>query len=248
MPYWYTGLHQPVMAASSPQGPWCAPAGISASTDHTSTIDSAACSDMQAWGTGSHPPGGFLNFLSSTTNPAQAASNGSASQSINVGDEDNEGDGVRTEKRLLWTKEEDLRLVSAWLNNSNDPIGSNYKKNDQYWKGVAAVYNSTTPKNRVRLAKQIKDRFGRIKKRVAWFCAAWKEANALWASGESDVDLINRALQTYEEDHKTDGPFMFKHCWDVLRKEPKWDAYLLRLDESEPDKRKFTEDEDDSRR
>jgi hypothetical protein len=65
----------------------------------------------------------------------------------------------------------------------------------------------------------------------------------LWASGESDVDLMNRAMQTYEEDHKTDGPFIFKHCWDVLRKEPKWDVYLLRLDE--PDhKRKLSDDED----
>lgn len=182
-----------------------------------------------------------MNFLK---NPAQAASNASASLHINVDDVEDGSDCARTEKRLLWTKEEDLRLVSAWLNNSNDPIGSNYKKNDQYWNGVAAVYNSTTPKNRARLAKQIKNRFGRIKKRVTWFCAAWKEANALWASGESDVNLMDRAMQTYEAEHKTDGPFMFKHCWDVLRREPKWDAYLLRLDESEMSKRKFNADED----
>jgi hypothetical protein len=32
------------------------------------------------------------------------------------------------------------------LNNSNDPIHANYKKNGQYWKGVAAVYNNNTPK------------------------------------------------------------------------------------------------------
>jgi len=80
------------------------------------------------------------------------------------------------------------------------------------------------------LLKHIKDRFGRIKKRVAWFCGSWKEANALWASGESDVDLMDKALKLYEEEHKNDGPFMFKHCWDILRKEPKWDAYLERLE------------------
>jgi hypothetical protein len=123
--------------------------------------------------------------------------------------------------------------VSDWLNNSNNPIGSNYKKNGQCLKGVAAVYNSNTPKNWARLAKKINDHVGRIKKRVAWFCAAWKEANALWASGESDVDLMNMALKTFKEDHKIDDPFIFKHCWDVLHKEPKWDAYLLRLDESD---------------
>ena len=133
--------------------------------------------------------------------------------------------------------------VSAWINSSNDPVQSNYKKNDQYWKGVTDIYNSTTPKNRVRQVKQIKDHFARIKKRVAWFCGCWKEANALWASGESDADIEDKAMKSYEKEHEKDGPFMFKHCWDVRRKEPKWDAYLERLEEVEPDKRKFCEEE-----
>jgi hypothetical protein len=92
--------------------------------------------------------------------------------------------------------------------------------------------------------KQIKDHFLRIKKRVQWFCGSWKEANALWASGESDADVEAKALKSYEEDHKKDGPFMFKHCWEVLRKEPKWEAYLERLQDLEPDKRKFCEEDD----
>jgi hypothetical protein len=37
--------------------------------------------------------------------------------------------------------------VSAWLMNSNDPIQANYKKNDQYWNGVAEGFNRTIPKN-----------------------------------------------------------------------------------------------------
>jgi hypothetical protein len=130
------------------------------------------------------------------------------------------------------------------LNNSNDPIHSNYKKNEQYWKEVTAAYNSVTPKSRARLLKQVKDRFGRIKKRVQWFCGSWKEANALWASGESDADLMNKALNLYEEEHKKDGPFQFRHCWKVLRKEPKWDAYLERLEKLDPEKRKYNLDDD----
>ncbi|KAF8721789.1 hypothetical protein HU200_022970 [Digitaria exilis] len=237
-PYW--GLQHPAMAGLSPQGPWWTHANIGASTNLAPTTENLDDSDPQAWGPNSHPPGGFINFLNSTQNLAQAVGNGSSSQPINIGD-----DCARTEKRLLWTKEEDLRLVSAWLNNSNDPIQANYKKNDQYWNGVAAVYNSSTPNNPARLPKQIKDRFGRIKKRVAWFCASWKEANVLWASGESDVNLMDRALKIYEEEHKKDGLFIFKHCWDVLRKEPKWDAYLERLHDTDPDKRKLTDDDVD---
>jgi hypothetical protein len=130
------------------------------------------------------------------------------------------------------------------LNNSNDPIHANYKKNEQYWKEVTAAYNSGIPKNRARLLKQVKDRFGRIKKRVQWFCGSWKEANALWASGESDADLMNKALNLYEEEHKKDGPFQFRHCWEVLRKAPKWDAYLEHLANLDPEKRKYNVDDD----
>ncbi|XP_015611949.3 glutathione S-transferase T3 isoform X2 [Oryza sativa Japonica Group] len=153
--------------------------------------------------------------------------NGSPSQPINVVN----GHVARTDKRLSWMKDEDLRLISAWLNNSNDPIESNFKKNDKYWGDVAAAYNSTTPKNRARLVKQVKDRFGKIRKKVGNFCCSWKEVNSLYASGESNEDLMNKAQKIYENDFK-DGPFLFMHCWNELKKQPKWHAYLEQLDKS----------------
>ncbi|KAL6623680.1 hypothetical protein ACP70R_033559 [Stipagrostis hirtigluma subsp. patula] len=172
----------------------------------------------------------YNSFPKDTPSHAQAVSNGSSSLQMNVGDDTNGSDRDRTERRLFWTTEEDLRLVSAWLRESNDPKESNYKKNDQYWAAVAIVCNNQTPQNRKREVKQIKDRFGRIKKRVAWFCGSWKKASASKASGESDVDLMDKALKIYAEEHPTEGPFMFKECWDVLHKEPKWDAYLKHLE------------------
>ncbi|KAI5012228.1 hypothetical protein ZWY2020_024362 [Hordeum vulgare] len=179
--------------------------------------------DLQAWGFDSHPHGGFLNLINNTSSHAKARNNWSSLQPINGSNEK----GGR-----------------AWLQNSNDPIQSNYRKNDQYWKDVAAVYNSTTPKNRERQVKQVKDRFAKIKKKVAWFCGSYREAEALYASGENDADLKKRAIQTYEEDHKDDGPFMFEHCWEVLKKQPKWDAYLERLEDLESGKRKFVVDDE----
>jgi len=123
-------------------------------------------SEVQAWGPNPCPPGGFMSFMNSTASPAGLVSNGSKSQAINIADDDNGGKCGRTQKRMLWTKLEDLRLVSAWINSSNDPVQSNYKKNDQYWKGVADIYNNTTPKNCGRQVKQIRDHIARIKKRV----------------------------------------------------------------------------------
>ena len=39
---------------------------------------------------------------------------------ILFGQPDNDNDNVRTEKRIMWTAEEDLRLMSAWIEHSTD--------------------------------------------------------------------------------------------------------------------------------
>ncbi|KAL6841195.1 hypothetical protein ACP4OV_028968 [Aristida adscensionis] len=192
------------------------------------------------------PPGGFLNFLQNGHRSVSAASppSGSIDQGatlrsktktvINVAG----GDDVRTEKRLSWTPEEDVRLVSAWLYNSNDPINRNNKKNEQYWHGVYEMYNSTTPENWKRKVKNMKDRFQKIKRWVGFFCGSWKKAASIYASGQSDDQLRDKALQFYAADHPQEGPFSVMNCWKILRDEPKWHAVLDELDDKS-NKRKF---------
>ncbi|CAL5095694.1 unnamed protein product [Urochloa decumbens] len=110
VPCWFPAVQQPGMAG----GPRCLATSLGASTGRTPTPDQEE-PDLQAWGSDSHPPGGFVNLLKkSTSNPTQVMGNGSSSQPINVGDDTNNGDCARTEKRLLWTKEEDLRLEPKW--------------------------------------------------------------------------------------------------------------------------------------
>ena len=41
--------------------------------------------------------------------------------------------------RMFWSEEDNLQLISAWLNNSNDPIDGNSKKGSHYWKQVADI-------------------------------------------------------------------------------------------------------------
>ena len=45
----------------------------------------------------------------------QVASNRTASQAIHIDGDNNDADYSRSEKRLTWTKEEDLKLVSVFL-------------------------------------------------------------------------------------------------------------------------------------
>nr|CAB3452408.1 unnamed protein product [Digitaria exilis] len=51
----------------------------------------------------------------------------------------------RTEKRIYWTQEEDVRMMSSWLLNSTDSSCGADRKNEQYWTDVEVTYNETTP-------------------------------------------------------------------------------------------------------
>jgi hypothetical protein len=126
------------------------------------------------------------------------------------------------------------------LYHSNDPINGNCKKNDSYWGDVVEQYNSTTPANRKREVKHLKDRWQRIKKWVGFFCASWTKATSIYTSGQSDDQLRDKALQFYLDDYPKEGPIIVMHCWKVLRNEPKWLAILEEQEKS--NKRGFDEE------
>ncbi|KAG8069966.1 hypothetical protein GUJ93_ZPchr0006g43648 [Zizania palustris] len=129
-PYWLAGIQHPNMSSSASQGTWWGPPSIGASANHVPSSDNLEDSDLQAWGSDSHPPGGFINFL----NNAQVVSNGNSSQPIHIGYDINDSDSARTEKCLLWTKEEDLRLEPKWdayLERLIDLDSGNRKSNEE---------------------------------------------------------------------------------------------------------------------
>ncbi|KAL6843208.1 hypothetical protein ACP4OV_026921 [Aristida adscensionis] len=162
-----------------------------------------------------------LPVSDSPKGPDFAASGSKDKTVINIDD----GDVVRTEKRLSWMPDEDVRLVSAWLFHSNEPINGNGKKNDQYWGDVHVDYNNTTPPNRKRKVKHLRDRWQKIKRWVGFFCGSWKKATTIYVSGQSDDQLREKALQFYLDDYK-EGPFTVMHCWKIMKDEPKWLAIL----------------------
>uniref|UniRef100_K3XRZ9 No apical meristem-associated C-terminal domain-containing protein n=1 Tax=Setaria italica TaxID=4555 RepID=K3XRZ9_SETIT len=117
-----------------------------------------------------------------------------------------------------------LQEVSAWLKNSNDPIKGNWKRNDQYWGAVTDMFNSTTPIDRIREVKQLKEQWHCVNRTVNAFQSSWIKAQHLRASGESDEQVMDKAMAFYEEDFE-EGQFKLIACWKVLRDQPKWHAY-----------------------
>ncbi|KAK8447233.1 hypothetical protein SEVIR_8G028800v4 [Setaria viridis] len=138
-----------------------------------------------------------------------------------------DNDNVRTEKRILWTEEEDLRLMSAWIEHSADSTCGADKGGNQYWDEVVESYNKTTPPLRKRNLKQCKDRWHKINRWTDIFECAYVKARRVFTSGYSDQMWIDAAHKFYVEDNKDAklGPFVGIEVWKICREVSKWKTY-----------------------
>ncbi|RCV21608.1 hypothetical protein SETIT_4G151500v2, partial [Setaria italica] len=138
-----------------------------------------------------------------------------------------DNDNVRTEKRILWTEEEDLRLMSAWIEHSTDSTCGADKGGNQYWGEVVESYNKTTPPLRKRNLKQCKDRWHKINRWTDLFECAYVKARRVFTSGYSDQIWIDAAHKFYVEDNKDAklGPFVGIEVWKICREVSKWKTY-----------------------
>ncbi|XP_025823771.1 glutathione S-transferase T3-like [Panicum hallii] len=210
-------------------------------------------SDPAMWGTNATPPGGFTNFIQPNMSqnfifggqPSQYApfrqprnmqdvqSEEEFSTPISAKDNnpyvnvDSGEEAPRTEKRIFWSQEEDVRMISSWLLNSTDPTCGADRKNEQYWSDVEVTYNETTPSHRARNAKQIKDRFHKVNRWTDLFHSAWLKARMIYTSGYNDLMWIEKAHVFYIEDNKklNLGPFVLMEVWNTVKNEAKWITY-----------------------
>ncbi|PNT63248.1 hypothetical protein BRADI_4g13415v3, partial [Brachypodium distachyon] len=135
-------------------------------------------------------------------------------------DVDGDGSGERTAYRLAYTPEEHVRLASAWLECSLDPIDGNGKKGEKFWDDIAALCNSTTPSKRKRDRNQLKMEWQRTKKRLAAFHVEWMAVIGVYRSGHSTHDLEKMALEKYEGNYG--HPFQHLAMWEKLKDDGKW--------------------------
>ncbi|WVZ64366.1 hypothetical protein U9M48_013892 [Paspalum notatum var. saurae] len=123
-------------------------------------------------------------------------------------------------RRLAWTEQDNMRLLSAWLNNSIDPIDGNCKKGEVYWKQVANEYNDNSPVDRRRKAANCKDHWGKTNRKLVHFNGIWCRLKAAYASGRSDDQLMDEAHQVYRSE--TSKCFTLVYLWRVVHNQPKW--------------------------
>jgi len=133
----------------------------------------------------------------------------------------NSDDGGRRGTRMNWTEDENIRLLSSWLNNSVNPIDGNDKKPEYYWKAVVAEFNSNTASNRKRTVVQCKTHWGGCKRDISKFCGVYSRVRSTWSSGHSD-DMIMEKSHAWYKSQSSGKPFTLEYMWRELKDQPKW--------------------------
>ena len=84
---------------------------------------------LQPFGENSHFVGATNNFQPPSPAPAAPYANERASIDL---DEDDGVEASKSVKKRYWSHDEEVRLASAWLNTSKDPIHGNDKNRDSF--------------------------------------------------------------------------------------------------------------------
>ncbi|CAL9215275.1 unnamed protein product, partial [Arabidopsis halleri] len=128
----------------------------------------------------SYHSSGFLDLLQSQTGThrPEPSLHESLSPRSNLGESEVPVQAKDRKSRKKWTPEEDVVLISAWLNTSKDPIVANEQRIEAFWKRIAA-YVASSPKlkgKQVREADHYKQRWGKINKNVCKFVGCYDAA------------------------------------------------------------------------
>ncbi|TVU51629.1 hypothetical protein EJB05_03069, partial [Eragrostis curvula] len=105
------------------------------------------------------------------------------------------------QKGKNFTKDEDRLLVSAWLN--------------EHREGFAERSQSS-----------LLHRYGGIQEAVSKFCGYLRNIEDANQSGLNVHDRVEKAEKMFQALDRNKKPFQFKHCWVMLRNQPKWHEKL----------------------
>ncbi|XP_013601833.1 PREDICTED: glutathione S-transferase T3-like [Brassica oleracea var. oleracea] len=145
---------------------------------------------------------GFVNLLSSQS-----------SQTVEVGSSEVPKPAA---ERRKWTTQEDIVLISVWLNTSKDPIVSNQQKLGSFWRRIEDYFNASAqlggfPPREWSQCKQSYE-------------AALKEQS----SGQNENNVMKSAHDIFFNNYQ--AKFTLEHAWRKLRYDQKWRSNSISRD------------------
>jgi hypothetical protein len=89
-----------------------------------------------------------------------------------------------------FTVEEDLLLVSAWLNTSMDPIGGNQQKHNVYWERIYEYFQKEKTSCNSHTANSLMHRWSIIQLKTNKFCGYLAQIERRNESGLNEQDKV----------------------------------------------------------
>ncbi|KAL0004983.1 hypothetical protein SO802_012544 [Lithocarpus litseifolius] len=124
----------------------------------------------------------------------------------------------RSQRGHNFTIDEDIKLVSAWLNVSLDAVTSTDQKHTTFWDRIWSAFHNDKKFNRSR--DSLNSRWSTIQKETNKFCGCLAQIENRNESGKTEHDKIEDAKTMYKSNNK--NAFQLEHCWRILRNEAKW--------------------------
>ncbi|KAG2227389.1 hypothetical protein INT45_004345 [Circinella minor] len=124
---------------------------------------------------------------------------------------------------LNYSIAEDLQLCESWLKISKNSVVETDQESVAFWENIRAHFSENLKESRCeRTAKGLMNRWGRyIQKNVLKYCIYYEQVQNLRQSRE-EHELGEQSLAKDMYIRFERKPFLFEHCWEVLRADEKW--------------------------
>uniref|UniRef100_A0A5B7BS19 No apical meristem-associated C-terminal domain-containing protein n=1 Tax=Davidia involucrata TaxID=16924 RepID=A0A5B7BS19_DAVIN len=126
----------------------------------------------------------------------------------------------KTTRTKNFSPQEDVIIVSVWLNTSKDPITGSEQSSGTFWKRIFEYFVENGNFGVERSLSSVKSRWTDINAKCAKFVGFHTQIELSRPSGHTDHDKIEAAKKMYST--ITKKQFMFEHCWNILKHERKW--------------------------
>ncbi|KAK9989898.1 hypothetical protein SO802_030137 [Lithocarpus litseifolius] len=122
--------------------------------------------------------------------------------------------------------DEDLLLISTWLNIGMDAVYGTEQKGEKFWAKIWEYFCANNTYRTTRSSSSLSSRWGNINRETSRFAEFMAKVEARNRSGATDEDKLKDAKDLYKA---TPNPstgkkiaFAYEHCWVVLKNQPKW--------------------------
>ncbi|KAL7584227.1 glutathione S-transferase T3-like [Lactuca sativa] len=128
------------------------------------------------------------------------------------------------QKPTLWVPHEELVLVKAWVDISEDSIQGNAQPGEHFWFRILERFREELGKcDDYRTKHQLNSKFREIARGVSKINWLYNNLKTQRKSGQGDEEILQETLQFYLEE--VGKPFKWHDCWKLLVRSPRWITY-----------------------